>query len=278
MEITSFSHPLVKHIKRLQRKKYRQKEGAFYIDGLPQVLTAIEYHASIEVIVFCEKLLTHEAGQSAIAQQRAKAVPCVALSEDIFDSISHLNTPAGIGAIAKNTWRDLETLKVKPTDIFVAFVQAAYPGNLGAILRTMAAMGAGGLILVGQSTDPFHPATVRASVVTLFTVPVIHVPDMATLQQWARIHNLTTIATSAKASQSYWETTYRFPALLLIGNEHTGLDAATIQAADQFVTIPMQGAASSLNVSVATSLILYELRRIAPQPVQGTVNDNNHKT
>ena len=267
MEITSFSNPLVKRIKRLQRKKYRQKEGVFYIDGLPQVLTAIEHRASIEVVVFCEKLLTNEAGWLAIAQQRVKGVPCAALSEDIFHSISHLNTPEGLSAIAKNTWRDLETLEVKPTDIFVAVVEAAYPGNLGAILRTMDAMGASGLILVGQSTDPFHPATVRASIVTLFTVSVSRASDIRTLHEWADGHHFHTIATSAKASLSYWDATYKFPALLLIGSEHTGLDTATIQTADQFVTIPMQGAASSLNVSIAASLILYELRRIGPKPV-----------
>ncbi|MCH8295676.1 hypothetical protein IH992_31735 [Candidatus Poribacteria bacterium] len=95
MEITSFSNPLVKRIKRLQRKKHRQKEGVFYIDGLPQVLTAIEHRASIEVVMFCEKLLTSEAGWLAIAQQRAKGVPCTALSEDIFHRISHLNTRLG---------------------------------------------------------------------------------------------------------------------------------------------------------------------------------------
>jgi TrmH family RNA methyltransferase len=95
----------------------------------------------------------------------------------------------------------------------------------------------------------------------VFTVRLAYAPDIQDVWRWARAHQIHTVATSAKAKRSYWRTSYSFPLLLIMGNEHEGLDAAARDAADQLVGIPMQGATSSLNVAVATSLMLYEVRR-----------------
>jgi TrmH family RNA methyltransferase len=139
----------------------------------------------------------------------------------------------------------------------------ADPGNLGTLLRSMDAVGATGCILVRKSTDPFHPRTVRASRGSVFTVPLAYTPDIQGLWRWARTHQVHTVAASAKASCSYWGARYSVPLLLLMGSEHKGLDAATMSAAEQLITIPMQGTMSSLNVAVAASLILYEVKRAA---------------
>ena len=259
--ITSFSNPLVKRIKRLRQRKYRQEEGVFFIEGLRVVLTAVEQQARIETLVYALPLLTSEAGRQAIERLQVQGVDCVEVAPAVFESVSERDNPTGLGAIVKIAWRELTDLIVGEQAIYVAVEDTADPGNLGTILRTMDAAGAAGLIVVGQSTDPFHPTAVKASMGTLFTVPLSRAADMESLLAWARKHGLQTAATSAKAKQLYWQADYHLPALLLMGSEREGLSKEVLEAADLAVTIPMHGSASSLNVAVATSLLLYELKR-----------------
>jgi TrmH family RNA methyltransferase len=183
------------------------------------------------------------------------------LDPAVFASISERDNPTGIAAIVKMAWRELDSLPVGEQAIYVVVEETADPGNLGTILRTMDAAGADGLIVVGQSTDPFHPTAVKASMGTLFTVAISQAADMGGVLSWARGRGLQTIATSAKAKELYWAADYRFPALLLMGSEREGLGREVLEAADLAITIPMHGSASSLNVAVATSLLLYEMRR-----------------
>ena len=259
--ITSSSNPLVKRIRRLRQKKYRQQEGVFYIEGLRVVLAAIEHQASIETIVFSSDLLTSDVARQALANQQSVGTRCVELSAELFDSISQRDNPVGLGAIVAVAWQELENLDVKPADIFIALVDVSEPGNLGAVMRTVDAVGGAGLLLAGHTVDPFHPTAVKASMGTLFSIPVCHAGDIATLQGWATTNGLTTIATSAHAKHPFWQVQYRFPALLLLGSEGAGLPSGVLDSADLAVSIPMQGAASSLNLAVAAGIMLYELAR-----------------
>ena len=262
--IKSFGNPLVKRIRRLQQEtRARQKEKAFFAEGVPITSKAFENDAPIETVVYCDPLLTSAEGRVALAQQKARGVPCIALSESVFRKVSQRNNPDGLGVICRTNWVDLENLTPKPSDVFVATEDLSDPGNLGTILRTMDAVRAAALILVRESTQPFHPRTVRASRGTLFTVPVCHSPGMETVFDWARSHDIRTIATSANADQSFWDAAYTLPVLLVFGNENRGLDDQSVEAADHLVTVPMQGTNSSLNLSVAVSLVLYEIRRRA---------------
>ena len=261
--ITSLANPLVARVRRLQEKaRYRQKEQAFFAEGVPIVSMAIANRASIETLIYSDELLIDAEGRVALGRQQAEGVCCVAVSEKVFRAISQRNNPDGLAAVCRTMWRDLGDLAVRPSDVFVAAESVSDPGNLGTILRTMDATGAAGLILCGQSANPFHPRTVRASRGTLFTVPMCHVADMETVFKWAHTHDVQSIATSAHGERPFWGATYPLPVLCIFGNENRGLDAATMDAADQLVTIPMAGAASSLNISVAVSLVLYELTRI----------------
>ncbi|MEW5985473.1 MAG: RNA methyltransferase [Chloroflexota bacterium] len=259
--IISFSNPLIKRIKRLRQRKYREEESAFFVEGLRVVLTAVEHRAPIETLVYSSELLTSEAGRRAVSEQQQRGLPCVELSAPVFRAISEREHPVGLGAIVKTSWHDLDSVVVDPADVWVALVGTADPGNLGTILRTLDAVGAAGLVLVGSTTDPFHPTAVKASMGALFTVPVGRLPDEATLFAWARAHGLFIMATSAKARTLFWDAPYQRPALLLMGSEGEGLSKQVLEAADLAVTIPMRGSASSLNLAVATGLLLYELRR-----------------
>jgi TrmH family RNA methyltransferase len=146
-------------------------------------------------------------------------------------------------------------------DIFVALFEVAEPGNLGTIIRTMDAVGAKGLILVGDTVDPYHPAAVKASMGALFSVTLGRAPDSEALFQWAKTSTLETVASSARGETPYAEASYNLPVLLLLGSEGSGLPASVTTACEQTVAIPMAGAASSLNLAVAAGLLLYEIRR-----------------
>jgi TrmH family RNA methyltransferase len=262
--ITSRQNPLVKRIRGLERKKQRQQENAFFVEGIRVVLSALERQAPVELLVCAPELLTSEVAWEAIRQHETWGGETAIVSGDVFRAFSQRDNPAGLGAIVSARLHALDALPVTPEAIFVAASDVGDPGNLGTILRTMDGMGAAGLILVGQTTDPFHPTAVKASMGTLFNILVATVEEMDALWKWAESRGLFTIATSAHAEHSFWEPGYRFPALLLLGSEGEGLPADAIARANRAVAIPMHGTASSLNLALAAGLLLYELQRQRP--------------
>jgi TrmH family RNA methyltransferase len=259
--ITSSSNPLVKRIRRLRQKKYRQQEGLFFAEGVRIVLAAVENGAPIETLVYSPDLLDSSLAKDMLTKQGSTKTKIVSVSAPVFRSISVRDNPFGLGAIIKSNLMPLEEVVVESRDIFVALIGVSEPGNLGTILRTIDACGASSLILVGQTVDPFHPTAVKASMGALFSVPISLLAESKTMMDWAKSRGVQSIATSARVSQSYWNLDYQLPALLLMGSERKGLPADLISEADMAVSIPMEGQASSLNLAVATGLMLYEIRR-----------------
>ncbi len=223
------------------------------------VLSAIESSANIETIFYSPELLTSKYAKQAVSGQKQAGIRCLVLTAEVFKSISTRERPVGLSAIVSNLWTDLETLTIGSDNVFVALVNVSEPGNLGTIIRSIDAAGASGLFVVGSSVDPYHPTAVKASMGTLFSVPHCQVDDLGTLQQWIDENQLHSIATSAHAKLTYHEANYRFPSVLLLGNEKGGLTAEVVETADLSVSIPMHGAASSLNLATAATVLLYEL-------------------
>jgi RNA methyltransferase, TrmH family len=263
MMITSPANPLVKRIKRLRQKKYRQAEGAYFVEGLRVVLAAVEQNAPIEILCYAPELLTSSVAQRMVAGQKKRGTAVAELSASVFRAISERDNPTGLGAIVRSRWTELDALPTNRDATLVALVDVADPGNLGTILRTLDATAATGLILAGQTTEPFQQAVAKASMGALYTVPICRVDGQAALLAWAQQRGLQTVATSASAPESYWTAVYRLPLLLIMGSEGEGLPAETLAASHLAVSIPMSGSVSSLNLAVATGLLLYELRRRA---------------
>lgn len=261
MMITSFSNPLVKRIKQLRQKKQRQAEGIFFAEGLRVVLSALEHDAPVETLIVAPELLQSEAALQAVERHERRGRAVVQIAAAIFQSLSERDNPTGLGALLTIPHTRLDQLTIHPHSSFVLLDRVSDPGNLGTVLRSIDAAGAAGLILTGDSTDPYHPTAIKASMGTLFSIPLVQLTDFAPVWAWAQANHVYTIATSAKAQQVYWDAPYQFPALLLMGNEQMGLEKDVVDAAAIRVTIPMHGTASSLNLGVATSLLLYELCR-----------------
>lgn len=258
MIITSFSNPKVKAIRKLEDKKHRSASGEFFIEGLRTVGEAIQTGAPIQSLVVAPELLVSVFGRSLLENSAVKAVEKVEVSGEIFEKIAHKQGPQGIGAVVKQSWQSLKTLTIKPSDLWVALDQIADPGNLGTIMRTADAVGCRGIIILGPSTDPYDPTAVKASMGSIFSLDLVQA-DWESFRIWQLEHNLRLVGTSDRAPADYQAISYTRPLVLLMGSERHGLPGEMIDACDDLVHIPMIGRADSLNLAVATAVVLYEI-------------------
>lgn len=261
MLIESGANPLVKRIRALAQRKERERAGVFVVEGIQPVWQAVECGAAIETLVVAPQLLTSAPAQEMVARQRAAGVRVAAVSAAVYARIAARERPSGLAAIVRMAQRSLADLAVTPESRFVGLHEVSNPGNLGTIIRTVDATGGDGVVLIGAGTDPYHASAVKASMGTLFRVPVVQVDSLAAVQAWRRARGLALITTSARAPHDHWDVAYPAPSLLLFGNEGRGLPPEVIAAGDLAVRIPMHGAASSLNLAVAAGVLLYEIRR-----------------
>ncbi|MDQ3955962.1 MAG: RNA methyltransferase [Actinomycetota bacterium] len=259
--ITSKANPLVKRARRLKQRKYRDKEGAFLIEGIHLVWTAIENDVPIETLLFCPGLLTSERASALVDAHEKMGLQVTLLSEEAYGAFSERQNPAGLAAIARATPSSLEELTVEEDSVFVVLDRVGNPGNLGTILRTLDAVGGSAAILVGETCDPYHPAAVKASMGALFAHPVVTVQSFGLVEEWARDNGVFSITTSAHAATDYWDADYRGPIGLVLGSEAEGLPKEVRDAGDQSVRIPMEGNVTSLNLAVAAGILLYEVKR-----------------
>ena len=185
-------------------------------------------------------------------------IPCQRLTPQEFESLATRDRPQGIACVGRQIWSSLDHL-AQATAPLVALYQPQDPGNLGAILRTAGAAGCGGVILIGEAVDPWHPWALRAAMGATFAMPMVRcgVPAFAA---WLRAGTVPVIGASDRAAADY--AAYPFPEsfVLLMGSERQGLPPALEAATDAMVRIPMAGAVDSLNLAVATALVLYEAR------------------
>ena len=245
----------------LKQRKAREEQGALLVEGIRPVWQALDHRAAINMIFVAPDLLASEAARAAIARAEAEGITVVEVSGEVFDRMAEREHPSGLAAIVRAPTRALADLIVPPTGVFVALHEVSNPGNLGTILRTLDAIGGSGLLTIGEATDPFHPNAVKASMGTVFSVPIIHVARADEALAWARAVGVTVIGASERAARTHWEQTPRLPCLLLLGNEGRGLPPDLLEGCDQHVRIPMAGTAGSLNLAVAAGILLYETRR-----------------
>jgi RNA methyltransferase, TrmH family len=188
-------------------------------------------------------------------------VPVARVSADIFRRLSDRDGPAGLAAIVRGGLGQLAELTVRPESAFVVLHELQNPGNVGTIIRTADAAGAAGVILLGTSADPLSGPAIKASMGSLFALPVVGVAEPAELLAWAGQYGLRLVALTGAGDADLWQAELPRPMLVLLGNEGAGLPAELLAAADQAVRIPMTGTAESLNVAAAAAVVLYELKR-----------------
>lgn len=270
-EVTSLSNPLVKDIKALALKKFRERENAFLAEGLKLVLDALEAGWTIRFFIFAKSGRGNAAVEKAAARTVAAGGTVLEVSEKVLSSITRRDNPQMVAGVFEQRFRPLKDIRPAQGEVYVALDRVRDPGNLGTIIRTADAVGAKGVVLVGDCTDPFSIETVRATMGSLFAVPLSRA-DEASFLAWRREFGGLAVGTHLKGSVDYRTVDYaNKPVLLMMGNEQQGLPESLAAACDRLVRIPQAGQADSLNLAVATGVMLYEIRRSA-FPLPGEIN------
>ncbi len=263
--ISSRSNPKIKLVRALRQRKARKAGELFTIEGIRHVGEAVESQTPIEYILFAPERLHSAYAQELINKQIKNGVPCYPVTVEVFESLAEKENPQGILAIAHRPSLTLANLIPANFSWGVALVDPQDPGNVGTIMRTIDAVGADGLLLLssGPSTgglvDPFHPSAVRASMGAIFWRPVVKA-GFAEFSQWAIEHHYHVYGASAHAALDYQEMqAYDQPCILLMGSERQGLTPEQSGLCEKLIRLPLHGRTTSLNLAVATGVMLYEM-------------------
>ena len=256
--LTSTSNPYVKHVRALRQKKSRAEFGTFLVEGITHVGEVLEAGWDVESILYAPDLLTSNFAKDLLARAARLELKLQPVSVPIIESIADKENPQGILAVVKQKQYGFTDLK--STTRAVALVSPQDPGNLGTILRTMDAVEADTLFLLDGGVELFHPTVVRASMGTLFWKPVVQ-SSFEDFVQWARKGGYQLIGTSAKADVDYNTLVPQEPWVLVLGNEQKGLSAEQTVACDVTISLPMRGRVSSLNLSVAAGVLMYQFTK-----------------
>ena len=248
------SHSQTTRIQRLTHREERDRTGLFYIEGMRFVAQVLHHHARIEQLVVCQKLLTHPFAQKLVREQKKRGTPVLEVSRNIMERLSQVQDSQGLGAVVRQRWQYLASIRPKGELCWIAVETLRSPGNLGTILRTSDAVGGARLLLLGETVDPYDPGTVRATMGAMFTQCFIRTSREEILA-WKRRGQYLLVGTSPHASQDYQEVPYHAPTIL----QRKGLPAELQAICDRMVSIPMVGESDSLNMAMATGVMLYEV-------------------
>ncbi|TPM31919.1 RNA methyltransferase [Mesorhizobium sp. B2-3-4] len=260
-EVTSLANPLVKDIKALALKKFRDQQNAFMAEGLKLVIDALDLGWQIRTLVFAKAGRGNPAVERVAARTVAAGGTVLEVSEKVLVAITRRDNPQMVVGVFSQKFLALKDIRADNGDVWVALDRVRDPGNLGTVIRTVDAVGAKGVILVGETTDPFSVETVRATMGSIFAVPVARATTEAFLA-WRGGFSGLVAGTHLKGAVDYRSVDFsRGPVLLMMGNEQQGLPESLAASCDRLLRIPQAGRADSLNLAVATGIMLFEIRR-----------------
>jgi len=255
-QITSLTNPTVKAVRGLHLRKEREESGLFLAEGLKLVIEAIELGRAPRILMYGPDAATHPMLRRAIQATEAADGEIIEVSRDILEKVSRRDNPQAVVAVFPQIFTPLADLKPSAAPCWVALQAVRDPGNLGTIVRTADSAGCGGVILVGDCCDPYSVEAVRATMGSIFAVPLVKA-SVAEFIAWRKTWPGSVVGTLLSATHGYRDAPYRAPTLILMGNEQAGLPPELAAACDVTVKIPMRGRADSLNLSVATGIMIY---------------------
>ena len=255
-QITAFSNPLVKQARGLRDKKNRRREGLFLAEGLRILTEARETGILPEILFYSDS--SHLLLRRLIDETEQAGGVVIETSADILHKISGKENPQIVLGVYRAPDTSLVLIDRSQAPLWIVAQALRDPGNIGTILRTADAVGAGGLILIDDCADPFSVEAVRASMGALFTQRIA-AAGWDEFVSWLRSGDGQLIGTSLDTDTDYQSVCYDKPAFILVGNEQAGLPEAYESECDLLVKIPMLGKADSLNAAVATAVVAYEL-------------------
>ena len=258
--ITSRDNSLLRRARSVRDGKI---DDLIFVEGLRLCEEALNSELRIEAVICTDHILRKDRAAKSIARLSAAAVTSATVSEKLLESISYTKTPQGVIVLAVRPANDEESFAAKQpkSPLLVVLHEINNPANVGAIIRTAEAAGATGIIATANTADPFSPKALRGAMGSAFRLPVWSGPSFAAASAWCRSRKIQTCAADSSGAAVHRDVDWRKSSAIIVGRESTGLSPAEVAAADTSVRIPMHGAAESLNVAVATGIILFEAAR-----------------
>ena len=258
-QVIAFSNTTVKRLRSLRDKKLRRLEGLFLAEGLRILAEARDSGRLPEIVAFSAEGAKHPLAAEIIDATEAAGGEAIETTPDILSKMSGKDNPQMLLGAYRQPDVSLRNIDRSKAPLWIVAQALRDPGNIGTVLRTGDAVGAGGLILIDDSADPFSVEAVRASMGAVFTqdVATARWPDFLA---WLRAEPGQLVGTSLKATYDYLDAEYTRPCFLLIGNEQQGLPADYEAECDLLVKIPMAGRADSLNAAIAAAVMAFTIK------------------
>ncbi|MDX5394308.1 MAG: RNA methyltransferase [Caulobacteraceae bacterium] len=254
--VTSLTNPTVKAVRALHQRKARDESGLFVAEGLKNVTEGVETGAAPQILMFGREAATHPLLKAAATATEAAGGEVIEVTHDILAKVSRRDNPQAVVGVFRQVFQPLQSLRPDAATCWVALHRVRDPGNLGTIVRTADAAGCGAVILVGECCDPYSVEAVRATMGSIFAVPSVKASEDE-FAAWRQAWPGSVVGTLLSATTDHRSATYRSPVLILMGNEQQGLPPEMAALCDVNVKIPMRGRADSLNLSVATGVMIY---------------------
>ncbi|MBP3256262.1 MAG: RNA methyltransferase [Clostridia bacterium] len=254
--ITSKDNEIIKNIKKLKDKKYRDEENKFIVEGIKMVKEAIIENAKIDKIVVCEDCVNDGTIEKELLYEIAK-YNCIYVSEKVFDSITDVNNPQGILAVINKN--NEETISYDE-DVILVLDGIQDPGNLGTIIRTLDSVNLKQIVLSENTADPYNPKVVRSTMGAIYRVNLIRSKNIIETLKEIKKNKYQIAVTSLDTDKSIYDVDFS-KKVIVIGNEANGVSKEVQDLSEVKMKIPMLGKTESLNAAVATGIILYEYVR-----------------
>ncbi len=258
--LTSMQNPKVKQALRLRKRSDRDETGLMLIEGYREILRALEGGHPLHMLFYSPSLFLGHNEPALLERAAAAGAALLPCSATVLSRLAYRDRPEGLLAVAPQVRRTLSDIPLSSAPLLLVAEAIEKPGNLGTMLRSADAAGANGVVVCDRCTDVNNPNVVRASLGTLFSVPVAEASSEETLD-WLRVHRIRAVAASPHAQQEFTAVDLTGGVAFVVGTEQYGLSERWMKAADIQVRIPMLGRADSLNVAAATTLLLYEAVR-----------------
>lgn len=253
--VTSLTNPTVKAVRALHLRKEREETGLFVAEGLKNVTEGVETGHAPHVLMYGREAADHPLLKKAVQATLAAKGEVIEVTQEILAKVSRRDNPQAVVGVFRQAFRPLS--EVKPTgSTVVALHRVRDPGNLGTIVRTADAAGCAAVILVGECCDPYSVEAVRATMGSVFAVPIVRATEDE-FAAWRETWPGSVVGTLLTAEHDHRTAEYRKPVVILMGNEQQGLTPDMAALPDVNVKIPMRGRADSLNLSVATGIMIY---------------------
>ena len=258
--VTSAANPVIKKIRSLGIKKYRDETGLFVAEGLRHITEALEAGWTLDILAVAPEAKDHPLTQKAIAACTAAKGLYLEVGNKLLGRLTQRDNAQSVLGVFVQQWHRLDRITGKEKGLWIGLENIRDPGNLGTIMRTADAVGAQGIVLIGKTCDPFSTEAIRASMGSFARVNMIR----ATLPEfldWRKDFQGRLIGTHLRTDTDYRHADVSLPLMLVMGNEQAGISDEIAAACDTLVKIPMTGKADSLNLAVSTGVMLYEIRR-----------------